>query len=517
MFASVTPIDIIVPVYNNYLLTKRCISSIFRSTRCPYRIIIINDASSEAALINYLERLKKEKNIICITNNTNLGRTKSVNLGIKASKARVVAIIDNDVVLPDNWVRKIIRGFYYSARVAALGPLFNDSINPHQYLQFKSTGLAGSRLENKVNQINHLLDKEGENGFQGSPYIFGACMVVKRSVFKKCGYFDELFKVSPAGYFDDIDLCFRLIKSGFQVGVCKNLFVYHYNGSSYKDMNKRLADLRKGFCLFKEKWENDKLFEYIPEQLRRLKDPATHLKGEAKWQFDLDYTAGKVVVIKDSRRHHLNGKNKILSGLKKIIYQERIDPILHSATFLRGIIPEHIARYRFANKYIKGKVLDIGCGTGYGLRELNASLYSSLTGIDISKEAIDFANKNYLTRKSRFQNSDFFSFNHPKTFDTIIAFEFIEHHKYKFAAIFLKKVLELMKRSAFFLISTPLNARRDRFYPENPFHKREYSYLEFRKLLGNFGDFEIFGQNKDVIEGFKSGSDYTTLIGVCRK
>jgi hypothetical protein len=56
---------------------------------------------------------------------------------------------------------------------------------------------------------------------------------------------------------------------------------------------------------------------------------------------------------------------------------------------------EHIARYAFASSFAEGRsVLDVGCGAGYGAAEL-ATRARSVTAIDVSSNAIEYASKNY--------------------------------------------------------------------------------------------------------------------------
>ena len=61
---------------------------------------------------------------------------------------------------------------------------------------------------------------------------------------------------------------------------------------------------------------------------------------------------------------------------------------------------EHIARYAFAARLCRNRrVLDAGCGTGYGSAELalNAQL---VTGIDVSAEALAYAAENFNRAQS---------------------------------------------------------------------------------------------------------------------
>src|SRR5215467_1277008 len=59
------------------------------------------------------------------------------------------------------------------------------------------------------------------------------------------------------------------------------------------------------------------------------------------------------------------------------------------------LLNEHLARYAFAARLARGKrVLDAGCGAGYGSAEL-ARAALSVVGIDISAEAVAYAGANY--------------------------------------------------------------------------------------------------------------------------
>src|SRR5208282_2506133 len=59
------------------------------------------------------------------------------------------------------------------------------------------------------------------------------------------------------------------------------------------------------------------------------------------------------------------------------------------------LLNEHMARYTFAARLARGKrVLDAGCGAGYGSAELaQAALW--VVGVDVAAEAIDFARAHY--------------------------------------------------------------------------------------------------------------------------
>ncbi len=147
---------------------------------------------------------------------------------------------------------------------------------------------------------------------------------------------------------------------------------------------------------------------------------------------------------------------------------------------------EHFARYRFAARFCSGKrVLDAGCGTGYGAAELAKSA-AAVTAIDLSREAIDFAREKYPAPHLEYRTGDCLSLP-DGPFDLIAAFEVIEHlDRWR---DFLAGVKRVLAPGGLFLVSTPNKL----YYAEsrgpsggNPFHVHEFEYGEFHDELRAF-------------------------------
>src|SRR5581483_686030 len=69
------------------------------------------------------------------------------------------------------------------------------------------------------------------------------------------------------------------------------------------------------------------------------------------------------------------------------------------------LLNEHMARYAFAVRLSRGKrVLDAGCGAGYGSAELALSA-QSVTGVDVAAEAVEFARQNYPAPNLKFEQA----------------------------------------------------------------------------------------------------------------
>jgi len=164
---------------------------------------------------------------------------------------------------------------------------------------------------------------------------------------------------------------------------------------------------------------------------------------------------------------------------------------------------EHVARYAFARRYAQGKrVLDAGCGTGYGSAELAQSA-AAVTGVDISADAIEYASASYPIPGLRFLKSSCIAMPVPaESFDLLVAFEVIEHiTDYR---AFLNECARVLTREGLFIVSSP----NKRYYAQtraatgpNPFHEHEFEAEEFvRELEKVFGNVRLLLQNR--VESF---------------
>jgi SAM-dependent methyltransferase len=147
------------------------------------------------------------------------------------------------------------------------------------------------------------------------------------------------------------------------------------------------------------------------------------------------------------------------------------------------LLNEHRARYWFARRYAAGKiVLDAACGTGYG-SALLAETAQSVVGVDIARDAVEYARRHFHSPKIRYAQADClalpFTAGH---FDLIVAFEIIEHLENPEA--FLAELRRVLHPSGLLILSTPNRL----YYTDdrgeiNPFHQREFSYPEFEEIL----------------------------------
>ena len=149
------------------------------------------------------------------------------------------------------------------------------------------------------------------------------------------------------------------------------------------------------------------------------------------------------------------------------------------------LLNEHVARYAFAVRLACGKrVLDAGCGAGYGSAEL-ARMAAHVTGVDVAAEAIDYARAHYAAENIVFEEASATQLPYPDAaFDLVVAFEMIEHLEDWRG--FLSEARRVLAPSGQLIVSTPNRL----YYTEsrgshgaNPFHVHEFDFAEFNEAL----------------------------------
>jgi SAM-dependent methyltransferase len=185
--------------------------------------------------------------------------------------------------------------------------------------------------------------------------------------------------------------------------------------------------------------------------------------------------------MRDSGTPRLRRRGNIWSNALAEFTGERIIPGEVNVDLLN----EHLARYVFAARLARGKrVLDAGCGAGYGAAEL-AHTAQHVVGIDVSRDAVTFARNNYRLPNLAFEQSSCVELPHRDgSFDLVVGFEVIEHlEKWR---EFLREVRRVLAPNGQFIVSTPNKL----YYTEsrggegaNPFHVHEFEFEEFRSEL----------------------------------
>jgi SAM-dependent methyltransferase len=139
---------------------------------------------------------------------------------------------------------------------------------------------------------------------------------------------------------------------------------------------------------------------------------------------------------------------------------------------------EHLARYWWASGLASGRrVLDAGCGAGYGTAMLATAGASETIGVDVAPHVVEAAARAHAA--SRFVVGDLHELPFPDgRFDLVVCFEVIEHVEGQDAAI--AELDRVLAPDGMLAISSPNRG----VYPSgNPHHRHEYVPDELEEAL----------------------------------
>ena len=172
------------------------------------------------------------------------------------------------------------------------------------------------------------------------------------------------------------------------------------------------------------------------------------------------------------------------------------------ADFPNENFENHRKVYEFAAQFASGaRVLDVGCGTGYGTALLATAGAVSALGVDISDDAVAYAQRRFVVAGLSFQQMDAQQLELPgETLDFVISSENLEHVPDPRASV--AEIRRVLRSGGILLLGTPNKEMFSpgRESPTNPYHVKEFYFEELRDLLAEFFSSVVIIENTEESE-----------------
>lgn len=221
-------IDVIVPVYDGFEETRRCIQSALNSCNATkFNLLVIEDCSPNAEIKQYLQQLSDDGKIELHVNKINKGFVGTVNLGMSLHADRDVILLNSDTEVANNWLDRMLAHAEKDERIATITPFSNNAeiCSFPRYCQ--PNALFSGKTITEVDSVFASLPACQID----VPTGVGFCMYIRRAALDDLGLFDE--KAFGRGYGEENDFCMRASAAGWRNVTCSNVFVFHDGGVSF--------------------------------------------------------------------------------------------------------------------------------------------------------------------------------------------------------------------------------------------------------------------------------------------
>ena len=220
---SLPKISVIIVNYNGKTLLEKCLESLFKVNYDNFEVILVDNNSTDET-IEFVT--KNYPSVIVIKLDSNKGFAEPNNIGSKIAKGDHLLFLNNDTIVTPDFISELVKAIENDPKIAIC-----------QSLLLKPDGSIDSSGDfiDKLGVVYNSITKTDE--IREISSARGASMLVRSSVFKKLGGFDEKFFVS----FEDVDLGWRAWILGYRVILIPTSIVYHYGGTTIEKIKSEIA------------------------------------------------------------------------------------------------------------------------------------------------------------------------------------------------------------------------------------------------------------------------------------
>jgi GT2 family glycosyltransferase len=243
-------ISAVIVTWNQPELLKNCLTSLIFAALADgvdLQIIVVANGSP-APIVQFVHSDFPQIEIIAFHEPQSF--TKANNAGFERAQGDYVLQLNDDTVVHPGALRSMVRLLQQNPAVGAVGPRLSNPDGTIQIRYFSATFPAWYDTASELLGLNRAWPNNPllrRRWYVGIDYgksrpvdqVAGACLLYRKQLLRELGGLDENIRY----FFDDVDICSRIWKSGSQVWYCADAVVTHYGGQSFK--KRGLVDIRE--------------------------------------------------------------------------------------------------------------------------------------------------------------------------------------------------------------------------------------------------------------------------------
>jgi GT2 family glycosyltransferase len=263
------------------LASLRALASTPAAARTGFQILVVDNAPSDDRTLDIVQATPDVRYVRAPVEGLDFAR----NCALHEAHTEFVAFFDDDVTVDAGWLEGFVEAMASNPDAAAVtGPVLPYELATRAQILFEEYGGFGHRFE----KLRH------ENSHPSDPYYpcrpgrigTGCNMALRRSTVEKLGGFDVALDTGaplPGG--GDLDIIYRVIRSGHPIATEPRCLVFHEHRRSYEELRRQMWTWGLGFMAFVTK-----SYRTDPAHRPKFRRMVVRWFGRRVWQMVLSAT-----------------------------------------------------------------------------------------------------------------------------------------------------------------------------------------------------------------------------------
>jgi GT2 family glycosyltransferase len=230
-------VAIVILNWNGRSFLEKFLPSVIRySCKPEYKVFVVDNYSTDDS-VGFLKQSYPEIGVIEFE--VNYGFARGYALSLPKIHSDYYVLLNSDVEVSQDWLEPLVKLLDENPQIAAAMPKIL-SYERKEYFEY--AGAAGGFIDKfgyPFCQGRILAEVEKDYGQYNTPreifWASGACMFLRTSAYSKTGGLDGDF----FAHMEEIDLCWRLKRLGYQIYYCPESVIYHVGGGTLPNNNPR--------------------------------------------------------------------------------------------------------------------------------------------------------------------------------------------------------------------------------------------------------------------------------------
>jgi N-acetylglucosaminyl-diphospho-decaprenol L-rhamnosyltransferase len=209
---------VIIVGYDGERWLDSCLSSLRASTTQPLRIVLVDNGGN-----GRIDRLPlSEFESVVLPTPRRMGFAEANNFGLVNAGLTTDAIcfLNQDTISESGWLDECLKCLFEAPANGGVSPL----VTKFDGAAWDEGFVACARRSSEFQQD---APRSQLPRFFGTPEVTAAAFVMRSDVLSSVGPFDPIF----GSYYEDYDLCWRIRKAGYNLGICGRALIRHFGGS----------------------------------------------------------------------------------------------------------------------------------------------------------------------------------------------------------------------------------------------------------------------------------------------